>query len=536
MSGSHLLASSFAAVTPKTTIHWVWPLLVVAAARILHVLIRRFRNHQADLALARKHGCEMPPELPKRWPLGIDRIIELWKSNADGHILAFLCSIAKGYDGRNNLCQYLLFGPRAYHILHPANVESLLSTNFKDYGFGCRPAVFAPLFGNGIFTQEGSAWRHSRELLHKQFVRAKYQNLESSFSEHVDNLISSMPSSGVVDLQPLFFALTLDTATALLFGQSVYSLRANIDQAAENKLFAESFEIAQEGLAKRFRIAPFHFLYNPSEFRRACRNVHQFVERYIRQRGFGKDAKDVNHSSRNDNASSWFFAQVAAGSSSEVDLRDQLLNVLLAGRDTTACCLSWTFRLLVRHKQVMQRVRDEISEVMKDEMHPTREHVKKMQYLTCAVKETLRLYPSVPLNNREAIKTTMLPTGGGPDGGSPILVRAGELVVFSQYVNSRMKSIYGEDAEAFRPERWETGELSDIGWAYFPFNGGPRQCLGEDFALMEVSYTLVRLLQAFPTIKLPEGETIEPVGAERQRLTLVLSSADGCQVEVNTAV
>lgn len=147
----------------------------------------------------------------------------------------------------------------------------------------------------------------------------------------------------------------------------------------------------------------------------------------------------------------------------------------------------------------------------------------------------LRLYPSVPMNNREAIKTTVLPTGGGPDGNSPILVRKGELVVFSQYVNSRMKSIYGEDADAFRPERWETGELSDIGWAYFPFNGGPRQCLGEDFALMEVSYTLVRLLQAFPVIKPPEGEVVEPVGAERQRLTLVLSSADGCRVAVNAA-
>jgi cytochrome P450 len=138
----------------------------------------------------------------------------------------------------------------------------------------------------------------------------------------------------------------------------------------------------------------------------------------------------------------------------------------------------------------------------------------------------------VPLNNREAIRTTILPTGGGPDGHSPILVRKGELVVFSQYVNSRRRNIYGLDADDFRPERWETGELANIGYAFFPFNGGPRQCLGEDFALMEVYYTTIRLLQSFPLIKLPEGEIIEPVGTERQRLTLVLSSADGCKVTV----
>ena len=144
----------------------------------------------------------------------------------------------------------------------------------------------------------------------------------------------------------------------------------------------------------------------------------------------------------------------------------------------------------------------------------------------------LRLYPPVPLNNREAVKTTVLPTGGGVDGKSPMLVRKGELVVFSQYVNSRKKNIYGSDADNFRPERWETGEMKDIGWAYFPFSGGPRRCLGEDFALMEVYYTVVRLLQALPVIELPEGEPIEPVGTERQRLTLVLSSADGCRAAV----
>jgi cytochrome P450 len=109
-------------------------------------------------------------------------------------------------------------------------------------------------------------------------------------------------------------------------------------------------------------------------------------------------------------------------------------------------------------------------------------------------------------------------------------VRKGELVVFSQYVNSRMKSIYGPDADDFRPERWENGELSHIGWAYFPFNGGPRQCLGEDFAMMQISYTIIRLLQTYAVIRLPKGEVVESVGTERQLLTLVLSSADGCRV------
>jgi cytochrome P450 len=250
------------------------------------------------------------------------------------------------------LSQYLLFGPRAFHILDPRNLESVLSTNFNgkllllkaksvsdltgiDYGFGVRQQIFAPLLGQGIFTQEGTAWKHSRELLRKQFVRAQYQNLHH-FQEHVDNLLARIPKSGVVDLQPLFFSLTLDTTTALLMGRSVYSLRADIDQDAANKLFSESFNVAQEGLAKRYRIAPLHFLYNPSRFRRACDDVHRYVERYIEER----DLTDLK--SGKDDGSYGFIDQAAQQSSSTTELRDQILNVLLAGRDTTACCLSWT--------------------------------------------------------------------------------------------------------------------------------------------------------------------------------------------------
>lgn len=141
---------------------------------------------------------------------------------------------------------------------------------------------------------------------------------------------------GVVDLQPLFFRLTLDTTTALLLGKSVYSLRADDTADAEDKAFADGFNTAQEGLAERFRIAPWHFLYNPPKFRRACAIVHRFVDNYIQQRDFQLE--------RNSDADPYFgfINQVAQESGNDTMLRDQLINVLLAGRDTTACCLSWT--------------------------------------------------------------------------------------------------------------------------------------------------------------------------------------------------
>ena len=202
------------------------------------------------------------------------------------------------------------------------------------YGFGVRRAVFYPLLGDGIFTQEGLAWKHSRELLRKQFARTQYQNLDH-FRDHVDNLLECLPPlHGVADLQPLFFDLTLDTTTALLLGRSVHSLKPEAD--TNIRAFQESFNAAQEGLAKRFRIAPWQALYNPSKFRSACATVHEFVDNYINERKSRGMQEDHERSEYG------FIDQLARESRDTRSLRDQLLNILLAGRDSTACSLSWT--------------------------------------------------------------------------------------------------------------------------------------------------------------------------------------------------
>lgn len=156
-----------------------------------------------------------------------------------------------------------------------------------------------------------------------------------------------------------------------------------------------------------------------------------------------------------------------------------------------------------------------------------------MRYLDCILKEVLRLYPSVPVNSRAATKTTTLPLGGGSDGQSPILIRKGEAVGYCVYAMHRRKDLYGADALFFRPERWEDGTLlRDIGYGYLPFNGGPRVCLGQDFALLEAAYTVARLVQKFPYISVPEGDLDVEVGKEKQILTLVVSCGDGCRVSM----
>lgn len=160
----------------------------------------------------------------------------------------------------------------------------------------------------------------------------QYQNVDV-FREHVDNLLECLDTSKeAVDLQPLFFKFILDTTTALLLGRSVYSLRAEEDTDAGNIALANNFDIAQRGLAKRFRLARWHFLYSPSHFRRSCSVVHHFINDCIQERGVKSEKYNDEESSES------FVDQLAQESGSHELLRDQLLNILLAGRDTTACC------------------------------------------------------------------------------------------------------------------------------------------------------------------------------------------------------
>lgn len=186
------------------------------------------------------------------------------------------------------------------------------------------------MLGEGIFTQDGSAWKHSRELLRRHFIRMQYQNLES-FREHVENLIDSLShSTGVMDLQPFFFRLTLNTTIAIIFGQPVESFKHEIGD-----LFSKSFNQASLVSAIRVRLGDLYWLYAPKGFFAACKTVKMYTDQFV------KDALWQNRDNPKTSCEYTFITDLYREHQDISLVRDQVLNVLIAGRDTTAATMSY---------------------------------------------------------------------------------------------------------------------------------------------------------------------------------------------------
>ena len=418
-------------------------------------------------------------------PLGIDRVEQIFRGDAENRLLELFTFHFRqtGYT-----LKQVLLGFTSYNTADPANMEAILSTHFKDWTFGPRRDITFPMFGDGIFTQEGESWKHSRETLRPQFHHKQYADL-NVFREPVEDLLKNIPEEGgTVDLQPLFFRLTLDVATAFLFGESVHSLRQS--DKGEEQTFAQSFNKAQEYVVRRFRLMDIYWLIGGKEFRDACQKVHYFADQIIDRNLSlleGNEEEGKNYV---------FLRSLAQKSLDRKAIRGQIVNIIAAGRDTTACLLSWTFFLLVRHPLVLHKLRKELISSLNPESNLTREDLRDLKYLQNVLKETLRLYPPVPVNIRVASTDTVLPTGGGSDRKSPILIPKGTAVGYSIYTLHRRPDLYGLDAELFRPERWDEPmplleSETYSRWGYIPFHGGPRICLGSK-SPFSVSFVFAR--------------------------------------------
>jgi len=324
--------------------------------------------------------------------------------------------------------------------------------------------------------------------------------------------------SDAVDLRSLFFRLTIDSSTETLFGKSVNSqllalpdyLRPkdfktlDLDEAA----FTEAFDTGTDHAAFRAKLGKLGPYAVTKDAKRCEKVVQGFVEHYVQEAldsTAGEKAEDLE--------SRYVFAEAIARQTRDPKvITAQLLNILLAGRDTTAALLAYVFRQLIRHPKVLSDLRREVIATFGTYSHPrdiTFASLKSCHALQNVINETLRFNTIVPLNNRTATRDTTLPRGGGPDGSKPILVLKGQTVDFSTHVMHRRKDLWGPDADEFKPERFEGRRF---GWEFLPFVGGPRICIGQQMAIVTASYVIVRLLQRYGDIEGTKEEMAAKLG------------------------
>lgn len=253
--------------------------------------------------------------------------------------------------------------------------------------------------------------------------------------------------------------------------------------------------------------------------------MEDFIEPYITEALSLSPAELESKLSRNDT----FIHALARYTRDRKVMRDQLVALLLAGRDTTAATLSWLFLELAKNPQVVEKLRAEIAQVLGDDGRPPNyQDIKDMKYLTHVINETLRLYPVVPFNVRSSLVDTTLPHGGGSDRMSPTGCPAGTIVGYSTLVMQRRRDLYPPQSPSFPydplewvPERWST--WTPKSWNFIPFNGGPRICIGQQFAMVEMGYTIIRILQEF--------DQIIDYGSKRtMRCDIILTPAEGVPV------
>ncbi|KAI9869682.1 MAG: hypothetical protein M1830_005221, partial [Pleopsidium flavum] len=238
-------------------------------------------------------------------------------------------------------------------------------------------------------------------------------------------------------------------------------------------------------------------------FNAGLKVINSFVNPYI-ERALRLSPEELEMKTKSDSGYTFLHA-LARFTRDRTVIRDQLVAVLLAGRDTTAATLSWTFYELAQHPEIVQKLRREILESVGPTRPPTYSDLKSMRYLQHVMNETLRLYPAVPFNVRTSLRSTTLPRGSGHDGLSPMGILKDTPVGYCTLLMHRRRDLYPPpspeftDVMAFSPERWDV--WTPKSWQYIPFNGGPRICIGQQFALTEMGYTIVRILQRFERVE-----------------------------------
>ena len=316
------------------------------------------------------------------WPLGLNTFIRTLIDLRKGHVFR---GEHRKFEELGNTVEENILGQPVIFTREPENIKAILATQFQEFDFDNRlHGKMDLLLGNhGIFMQVGPAWEHTRAMLRPQFNRSQIVNDMDSLDFHVNRFTSLFPHNAKFDIQAYFFALTLDTATDFLFGESVESLLDdNVGNPAVGT-FAEAFNSAQLWIVVKLKAGPLYKYVANKECAHHCTISRDFVGKYV-EKCLNTDLEKQKEERKGKYV---FLDALAENFRDKTVLTDQIMNILLAGRDTTAEFMSFTMWFLCRNKRVWQKLRAEVLERVGEDARPTWEIIKDMKYLTNVLNE-----------------------------------------------------------------------------------------------------------------------------------------------------
>ncbi|XP_031109714.1 alkane hydroxylase MAH1-like [Ipomoea triloba] len=416
----------------------------------------------------------------------------------------------------------------------PANVHHVMSANFMNFPKGPKFKEMFEVLGEGIFNADLEMWRVQRKIARGFMMHARFHRflLETSrvkveqglipVLEHYVVAAENQGGSAVMDLQDLFQRYTFDTSCILITGYDPGCVSVDFSEVP----FSKAMDDAEEAILVRhimpeciWKLQRWVGVGSEKKLTQASNTLDQVIAGYIAKKRQEEDPDDKEETIRGcDLLTSYLRHQQSdqdtMGLNLKLDdqkfLRDTIMNLMIAGRDTTSSALTWFIWLVSTHPHVESKIREELTKTLipKDQSQKWRvfnaEELKPLVYLHASICESLRLYPPVPFQHKEPVHTDTLPSGHSVHPKMKIMIPL--------YAMGRMESIWGEDAAEFKPERWisEKGTVKhEPSYKFMAFNAGPRTCLGKEIAFTQIKPVAASIIHNYQ-VKVVEGHPVEP--------------------------
>jgi len=421
----------------------------------------------------------------------------------------------------------LCFGPKSFIVISdPVMAKYILKENAKAYDKGVLAEILEPIMGKGLIPADPVTWKVRRRAIvpgfHTAWLNAMINVFGNCNASLIKKLDSFAESNKPIEMESHFCSLSLD-----IIGKSIFNYEFE-SVTNESPIIKAVYSVLKEAEHRSMTPAPYwdipfanSVVPRLREFNRNLRLLNNVLDDLInraknsRQETDLEDLQERNYEKVNDASMLRFLVDLRGEDVSNKQLRDDLMTMLIAGHETTAAVLTWAFFEMSQNKEIVKKAQHEVDSVIGDKI-PTYEDIKNMPYIRNIISESLRMYPEPPLLIRRALEDHSLPMGSADF--SPKIIRGTD--IFLSVFNIHRSSEYFEKPDEFDPERFAREFKNERvkGWkgfipdpestqlypnevisdfAFLPFGGGQRKCVGDQFALMESAVTMAMLIRRF---------------------------------------